>query len=110
VRGAVFGELDVRALRSSLVAAGDDAYVENRPANIPHSIVAPSILLDELEVKRANRNKEKLPGLPGSGCEIENRVSADSVAPLSRQGCRRATTRLQTLPLLLLPPGARDKA
>ena len=32
VRGAVFGELDVRALRSSLVAAGDDVYVENRPA------------------------------------------------------------------------------
>jgi len=64
VRGAVFGELDVRALRSSLVAAGDDVYVENRPTNIPHSIVAPSILFDELEVKRANLNKEKLPEYP----------------------------------------------
>ncbi len=64
VRGAVFGELDVRALRSSLIAAGNDAYVDNRPINIPHSIVAPSILFDELEVKRANLNKEKLPDYP----------------------------------------------
>jgi TldD protein len=64
VRGAVFGELDVRALRSSVVAAGGDAYVDNRPTNIPHSIVAPSILFDELEVKRANQNKEKLPEYP----------------------------------------------
>ena len=64
VRGAIFGELDVRALRSSLVAAGNDAYVENLPLNIPHSIVAPSVLFDELEVKRANLNKEKLPDYP----------------------------------------------
>ena len=64
VRGAIFGELDVRALRSSLVAAGDDVYVDDRPTNIPHSIVAPSILFDELEVKRANLNKEKLPDYP----------------------------------------------
>ena len=64
VRGAVFGELDMRALRSSVVAAGGDTYVDNRPTNIPHSIVAPSILFDELEVKRANQNKEKLPDYP----------------------------------------------
>jgi predicted Zn-dependent protease len=64
VRGAIFGELDVRALRSSVIAAGNDAYVESRPTNIPHSIVAPSILFDELEVKRANLNKEKLPDYP----------------------------------------------
>ena len=64
VRGAVFGELDVRALRSSLIAAGADVYVENQPLNVPHSIVAPSVLFDELEVKRANLNKEKLPDYP----------------------------------------------
>ena len=61
VRGAIFGELDVRALRNNLIAAGDDPYFDNHPLNIPHSIVAPSILFDELEVKRANQNKEKLP-------------------------------------------------
>ncbi|HEV2399867.1 MAG TPA: metallopeptidase TldD-related protein [Candidatus Sulfotelmatobacter sp.] len=64
VRGANFGELDVRALRSNLIAAGDDPYFDNRPLNIPHSIVAPSILFDEMEVKRANINKEKLPEYP----------------------------------------------
>jgi len=64
VRGAIFGELDVRALRNDLIAAGDDAYVDNRPLNVPHSIVAPSVLFEELEVKRANLNKEKLPDYP----------------------------------------------
>ncbi|HEY1677063.1 MAG TPA: metallopeptidase TldD-related protein [Candidatus Sulfotelmatobacter sp.] len=64
VRGAAFGDLDIRSLRSDLIAAGDDAEAENHLMNIPHSIVAPSILFDELEVKRANQNKEKLPEYP----------------------------------------------
>jgi len=64
VRGAAFGDLDIRALRSNLIAAGDDAHVENHALNVPHSVVAPSILFDELEVKRANQNKEKLPEYP----------------------------------------------
>jgi TldD protein len=64
VRGASFGDLDTRALRTDLVAAGDDFFVDNRPSFVPHSIVAPSILFDELEVKRANVNKEKLPDYP----------------------------------------------
>jgi TldD protein len=64
VRGASFGDLDTRALRSDLVAAGDDVFIDNRPLNIPHSIAAPSILFDELEVKRTNVNKEKLPDYP----------------------------------------------
>jgi hypothetical protein len=64
VRGGSFGDLDARALRSDLVAAGDDVYADNHPANVPHSIVTPSVLFDELEVKRANVNKEKLPEYP----------------------------------------------
>jgi TldD protein len=64
VRGATFGDLDMRALRGDLIAAGSDDYVDDRPLSIPHSIVAPSILFDELEVKRANLNKEKLPEYP----------------------------------------------
>lgn len=63
-RGATFGDLDTRSLRSALIAAGDDSYVDSRLLNIPHSIVAPSVLFDELEVKRANQNKEKLPEYP----------------------------------------------
>jgi len=64
VRGAEFGDLDARALRNDLVAAGDDVNIENRVLNIPHSIVTPSILFDELEVKRQDIQKSKLPEYP----------------------------------------------
>jgi TldD protein len=64
VRGAMFGDLDTRSLRNDIVAVGNDVNIENHPLNIPHSIVNPSILLDELEVKRANANKDKLPDYP----------------------------------------------
>jgi hypothetical protein len=64
VRGAVFNELDVRALRSDLVAAGDDPLVSNRTGLPFMTIVSPSVLFDELEVKRADNSKEKLPDYP----------------------------------------------
>jgi TldD protein len=64
VRGATFGDLDTRSLRNDLIAVGNDVYIENLSQNIPHSIVTPSILFDELEVKRANANKDKLPDYP----------------------------------------------
>ena len=64
VRGAIFGDLDTRTLRNDLIAVGNDVNVENHPLNIPHSVINPSILFDELEVKRANANKEKLPDYP----------------------------------------------
>jgi TldD protein len=64
VRGAIFGDLDTRTLRNDLIAVGNDINVENYPLNIPHSVVNPSILLDELEVKRADANKDKLPDYP----------------------------------------------
>lgn len=64
VRGGAFGDLDARALRNDVVAAGVDVNIENRPLNVPHSIVSPPILFDELEVKRANTGQEKLPEYP----------------------------------------------
>jgi microcin-processing metallopeptidase PmbA/TldD-like protein len=64
VRGAVFNELDIRALRSDLVAAGDDPLVSNRTGVPFMTIVSPSVLFDELEVKRADNTKEKLPDYP----------------------------------------------
>jgi hypothetical protein len=67
VRGATFGDLDTRALRNDLIAVGDDVNVENRTTNVPHSIVNPSVLFDELEVKRANASKDKLPEYPAPG-------------------------------------------
>jgi hypothetical protein len=64
VRGAIFNELDTRALRSDLVAAGNDPLISNR-SGIPFmSIVSPSVLFDELEVKRADNSKDKLPEYP----------------------------------------------
>jgi TldD protein len=64
VRGAIFGDLDTRTLRNDLIAVGNDVNVENHPLNIPHSVINPSVLFDELEVKRANANKDKLPDYP----------------------------------------------
>lgn len=64
VRGAVFSELDVRSLRNNLIAAGDDPLVSNRFGGVPSSVISPSILFDELEVKRADTSKDKLPDYP----------------------------------------------
>jgi hypothetical protein len=64
VRGAVFNQLDTRALRSDIVAAGNDEYVYNRAEPLPSAIVAPSLLFGDLELQRANRTREKLPQYP----------------------------------------------
>ncbi len=61
VRGAVFNELDVRSLRNDLIAVGNDALVSNRMGGVAQTIICPSLLFDELEVKRADTSKEKLP-------------------------------------------------
>lgn len=67
VRGAVFKELDTRALRSDVIAAGSDAYVYNRSEPLPSAIVGPSLLFGELDIQRANRTREKLPQYPAPG-------------------------------------------
>jgi predicted Zn-dependent protease len=64
VRGAVFNELDTRTLRNNLVAAGNDPLVSNRGGNIPTTVICPSVLFDELEVKRTDRKNAKLPDYP----------------------------------------------
>jgi len=64
VRGAVFNELDTRALRTGIVAAGDDPLVSNRESQIPSTVIAPSLLFDELEVKRTDKKNDKLPEYP----------------------------------------------
>jgi TldD protein len=64
VRGGLFGDLDQRSMRSNIVAAGDDQFVDNELQPVPHSVVAPSILFDDLEVKRQTSNKDKLPEYP----------------------------------------------
>jgi hypothetical protein len=64
VRGGLFDELDTRALRTNLIAAGDDPLVSNRAGAIPTTVISPSILFDELEVKRTDAKNAKLPEYP----------------------------------------------
>jgi TldD protein len=64
VRGAVFGDLDTRALRNDIVAAGKEFESEDRLDPIPQSVVSPALLFDELEVKRGDVAKQKLPEYP----------------------------------------------
>jgi TldD protein len=64
VRGGVFNELDTRALRNDLVAAGNDPLVSNRDGSIPTTVIAPSLLFDEVEVKRTDTKNAKLPEYP----------------------------------------------
>jgi len=64
VRGAVFDELDTRTLRNDLVAAGNDPLVSNREGAVPTTIISPSILFDDLEVKRTDTKSAKLPEYP----------------------------------------------
>ncbi len=64
VRGAIFGDLDTRALRNSIVAAGKEATVENHVEPVAESVASPALLFDELEVKRADTSKQKLPEYP----------------------------------------------
>ena len=64
VRGGVFGDLDVRSLRSDLVAAGTAPAVEDRSEPVWFSVASPALLFDELQVKRTQAAKQKLPEYP----------------------------------------------
>jgi TldD protein len=61
VRGAVFDELDNRSLRSDILAAGGEPYVDNMIGPIPETIIAPSLLFGDIGVKRASEEQQKLP-------------------------------------------------
>jgi len=64
VRGAVFGDLDLRSLRGSLIAAGGEPFLENHVESVPFSIASPALLFDELQVKRTPAGKLGLPEYP----------------------------------------------
>ncbi|HXQ98029.1 MAG TPA: metallopeptidase TldD-related protein [Candidatus Limnocylindrales bacterium] len=61
VRGSLLNELDVRGLRNDLIAVGNDPFVSNRSGNIQGTVISPSMLFDELEIRRDDRAKGKLP-------------------------------------------------
>lgn len=64
VRGAKLEDLDLRALRSGIIAAGKDLFANNNVGSIPETTLAPSLLFDDVTVKRANDKNDKLPYYP----------------------------------------------
>jgi microcin-processing metallopeptidase PmbA/TldD-like protein len=73
VRGAVFGDLDVRSLRSNLIAAGSALDVEDRFDPVAYSVASPALLFDELQIKRTQSAKQKLPEYPAPPLAAANR-------------------------------------
>ena len=61
IRGAVFDELDNRSLRSDIIAAGDDPFINQSLGAIPETTIAPSLLFGDIGVKRAAEQQQKLP-------------------------------------------------
>jgi TldD protein len=64
VRGATLADLDLRALRSSVTAAGNTLWLDNLAGDIPESVLAPALLFDDLTLKKANEKNDKLPFYP----------------------------------------------
>lgn len=64
VRGAVLDDLDQRALRSSIEAAGNKLWVANYMGDVPETVLAPALLINDVTVKRANEKNGKLPFYP----------------------------------------------
>jgi TldD protein len=64
VRGGVFGDLDIRSFRSDLLAAGTTPAVDDRSEPVWFSVVSPALLFDEMQVKRSQSTKQKLPEYP----------------------------------------------
>jgi len=64
VRGATLDDLDQRALRSGVIAAGKTPYIANYDGAVPQTILAPALLFDDVTVKRANEKNDKLPFYP----------------------------------------------
>ena len=64
VRGAVLDDVDQRAMRSSIEAAGNDLWVANFFGDPPTTVVAPALLFGDATVRRANAKNDKLPFYP----------------------------------------------
>jgi hypothetical protein len=64
VRGAIFDELDQRAIRSGILAAGGKPYIAQQVGLLPETTIAPELLFGDITVKRANEEQQKLPYYP----------------------------------------------
>jgi predicted Zn-dependent protease len=61
VRGAAFDELDQRALRADIVAVGGKPWVAQATTPIPETTIVPEVLFDDITVKRAVQEQQKVP-------------------------------------------------
>jgi TldD protein len=64
VRGAQLEDVNLRLLRSGILAAGSDPYVFNTFGDIPSTVIAPPLLFDDVTVKRTEQRNDKLPYYP----------------------------------------------
>ncbi len=64
VRGATLDDLDQRALRSGVLAAGKELWLDNSFGEVPETVLAPALLLDDITIRRANEKNDKLPFYP----------------------------------------------
>jgi len=64
VRGAIFDELDQRAIRSEILAAGGRPYIAQSYAPVPQTTIVPELLFADIAVKRASEQQQKLPYYP----------------------------------------------
>jgi len=67
VRGAQLDDLDQRAMRSGIAAAGKDLYVANFFGDVPQTVLAPALLFEDATIRRANEKNDKLPFYPPPG-------------------------------------------
>jgi predicted Zn-dependent protease len=64
VRGAMLEDLDQRALRSDVEAGGKQLWVANFLEEVPATVLAPALLLNDVTIRRANKTNDKLPFYP----------------------------------------------
>jgi len=64
VRGASLDDLDQRALRSGILAAGSELTVNNSTGDVPTTVLTPELLFGDVTVKRATDKNNKLPYYP----------------------------------------------
>jgi len=64
VRGAELADLDQRALRSGIEAAGKDLWVANYFGDVSQTVLAPALLFGDVTIRRANEKNDKLPFYP----------------------------------------------
>lgn len=63
VRGLEFNDISTRALRDISAASAKVNFHHTDPTNVPVSIVAPDILVEEIEIRKTQKKPQKFPVL-----------------------------------------------